>query len=231
VTDDFVMTNQTLPGQPPAYDPPPEPPTRSFRKRHPKTFWALVIIGGLIALSIITSALSPKDDSGNVTTQSEPSASSSSSTGKAATKPTTSAKQSAAPAKQGPGVGDEARDGKFGFTVTRVRCGIKKVGNDFLNARAQGQFCLVGLTVKNIGDEPQTMFSNDQKGFIGDTEYAADDTATIYVAKDGNSPWLKEINPGNILTGTIVYDIPKGKKLTKLELHDSPFSEGVEVHL
>jgi hypothetical protein len=33
------------------------------------------------------------------------------------------------------------------------------------------------------------------------------------------------------VTGTLVFDVPKGTKPSKLELHDSPFSGGVEVQL
>lgn len=142
----------------------------------------------------------------------------------------TTAAPTPAPA-QGPGIGDEVRDGQFAFTVTNVKCGVKEVGDQYLNAKAQGQFCLVSLTVKNIGDSPQTMLSDNQNGFIGDTKYGVDDTATLYASKGGESPWIKDINPGNTLTGKIVFDIPKGKSLTKLELHDSAFSGGAEVAL
>jgi len=40
------------------------------------------------------------------------------------------------------------------------------------------------------------------------------------------------VNPGNTLTGKLVFDdIPAGAALTKIELHDSPFSGGVAVAL
>lgn len=42
---------------------------------------------------------------------------------------------------------------------------------------------------------------------------------------------LNDINPGNQVTGVVVFDIPKNVKLTRLELHDSPFSGGVPVSL
>ena len=127
-------------------------------------------------------------------------------------------------------VGQPARDGKFEFTVKAPRCGVKKVGSDLLGAKAQGQFCLVTVQVKNIGDEPQTFSDSSQKAFGADVEYSTDTTAGLYANED-TSTFLNEINPGNKVTGVLVFDIPAKAKLTKLELHDSPFSGGVTVTL
>ena len=33
------------------------------------------------------------------------------------------------------------------------------------------------------------------------------------------------------MTGKLVFDVPKSTKLTRMELHDSIFSDGVEVAL
>lgn len=121
-----------------------------------------------------------------------------------------------------------ARDGKFEFTVTKVACGKTEIGEDFLAEKAQGMFCLVTLTVKNIGDKPQTMFSENQAAYAGETMYSADSSAAL--ALKGNSDvWMNEVNPGNQVTGTIVFDVPKGTTLTRFELHDSAFSGGVTV--
>lgn len=126
-------------------------------------------------------------------------------------------------------IGESVRDGKFEFTVQKVKCGVSKVGSDLLGAKAQGQFCLVTLKVKNIGKEPQLFSDSNQKGFgAGDTEYSPDSGAALYV-NDGANTLLNEINPGNQVTGVIVFDIPKNAKLAKLELHDSMFSGGIMV--
>lgn len=81
-------------------------------------------------------------------------------------------------------MGDKVRDGKFEFTVTGIECGIDQVGNEYLSAAAQGQFCALDLTVTNIGDEPQHLFADNQQ--LYDTqgrEFSSDGEATIY----GNS--------------------------------------------
>jgi hypothetical protein len=137
-----------------------------------------------------------------------------------------------APAEEaaGPGIGDEARDGKFAFTVSKIKCGVKKVGNEFLNSKAQGQFCLVTMTVKNIGEEAQSFDASSQKGQTNTgATVDADSSASLYANEDANT-FFNEINPGNSLKNVVVvYDIAEDQTIDALELHDSMFSEGVIV--
>lgn len=135
-----------------------------------------------------------------------------------------------APKPAGPKLGSKVRDGKFQFVVTKVTCGIKTVGNEYLNTKAQGQFCRADMSITNIGDEPQTMFADNQTAF--DTKgrkFSADSEASFY--DDKSEVLFEEINPGNTVKGRVYFDVPKGVKLAKLELHDSLFSGGVEVAL
>ncbi|MBM7489149.1 hypothetical protein JOD64_000371 [Micromonospora luteifusca] len=135
-----------------------------------------------------------------------------------------------APAKTAK-VGQAARDGKFEFTVKSSKCGVAKIGTDVIGAKAQGQFCLVTVNVKNIGKEAQMFDGSSQKAYAADgTEYSADSGAAIYANKNAET-FLNDINPGNQVNGVVVFDIPKNVKLTKLELHDSMFSGGVTVAL
>lgn len=129
-----------------------------------------------------------------------------------------------------PGIGDKARDGKFLFTVTKVKPGVDQIGSDDFGVQAQGQFVLVTVKVKNIGDEAQTMFGDNQTLFIDGRKFSADTEAAMYL-EDSNS-LFEEINPGNSLNGTIVFDVPKkATAFEKIELHDSMFSGGVDVDL
>ncbi|MGH3663271.1 MAG: DUF4352 domain-containing protein [Micromonosporaceae bacterium] len=129
-------------------------------------------------------------------------------------------------------VGEPARDGKFEFTVTKVDdSGRKRVGDQYFGTTAQGEFILVHVTVKNIADQPQTFSGEEQKLFSADgKEFSADTEAAIYMGEASQSLW-EEINPGNVVKGVVVFDVPKGTKLSKLVLHDSAFSGGVEVSL
>lgn len=123
------------------------------------------------------------------------------------------------------------RDGKFEFVVSGVECGVKKVGSEFLEEKAQGQFCLVQMSVTNIGDEAQFFDAGSQKG-VTDTgaKVDADGSASLSVPENENS-FLEEINPGNSIDVVVVYDIAKDQTLESLELYDSMFSGGVAVSL
>jgi hypothetical protein len=128
-------------------------------------------------------------------------------------------------------VGTPVRDGKFEFVVKNVECGKPAVGDSSLGETAQGQFCLVGVSVKNIGTEPQILSDSDQKAFGSDgAEYNTDSAAGIY-ANGNNNVWLNEINPGNQIEGVLVYDIPTSARIARLELHDSAFSGGAKVNV
>jgi uncharacterized protein DUF4352 len=128
-------------------------------------------------------------------------------------------------------IGEPARDAKFEFTVKEIKCGVPSVGSELLGEKAQGQFCLVTVNVKNIGEKPQTLFDSNQKAFSASgTEYAVDSAAGLYANKD-QGVWVNEINPGNQVTGVFVFDVPKDAQLAKLELHDSAFSGGITVQL
>lgn len=128
-------------------------------------------------------------------------------------------------------IGEPARDGKFEFTVKSTKCGVSKVGTNLLGAKAQGQFCLITINIKNIDKEAQMFDASNQKAYdAAGTEYSADGSAAIYANKNGET-FLNDINPGNQVTGVVVFDIPKDVTLTKLELHDSMFSGGVTVAL
>lgn len=170
----------------------------------------LTVILAFVAIGIVSSALGGGSDS-----------SKSNSTSKKTESTATVAK-----------VGEVAKDGKFEFTVSSVECGKTSVGtNEYLTKTAQGQYCLLNISVKNIGDEAQSLLSSNQYLLnAGGQKYSADDVATMYNTPNGTS-WYNDINPGNSVTGAIVFDVPKDQTPTTAELHDSAFSGGVKVSL
>jgi hypothetical protein len=190
-------------------------PTTSVRKnwflRH-KVPTGLLVLVALIVIASVTSG-GAKSTTASSTTASETS--------------------SAAPAKpKAAGIGTAVRDGKFEFTVTKVQAGVATVGPEALNQKAQGQYVLVTMTVKNIGDKAQMFDASSQKltDTAGKATYSADSAASLY-ANSGGETFLKDINPGNQITGTVVFDIPAGAVPARIELHDSAFSGGVKVAL
>lgn len=128
------------------------------------------------------------------------------------------------------GIGTPVEDGKFEFTVVEVKAPVSELGDpEFLGEAAQGEFVQVVLSVRNIGDEAQILLDSEQYAFSGETKFSSSSAAGLAV--ESNTVWLTEINPGNTIQGTIVFDVPVGTALDKLELHDSMFSGGVDVSL
>lgn len=128
-------------------------------------------------------------------------------------------------------IGAPVRDGKFEFVVKSIQCGVPNVGESFTTKTAQGQYCLLTVSVKNIGDVPQSLFSGNQFLYNAENQkYSADDSATFSVA-NSTTTWYSDINPGNSVEGVIVFDLPKDKVPVTAELHDSIASNGVKVSL
>jgi hypothetical protein len=186
----------------------------SFFKRHK----ILTVIGVIILLAIIGGAVGGGKKTNTST----------SSNGDSGKPNTAKTENKATTAK----LNEVARDGKFEFTVASVECGKPSVGtNQYLTKQAQGQFCLVNVTAKNIGSEAQTFDSSSQYLYdAAKSKFSADGTASLYANPQG-STFLNQINPGNSVSGILVFDVPKDKTPITAELHDSPFSGGVKVTL
>ncbi|MGV0740991.1 DUF4352 domain-containing protein [Mycolicibacterium sp. XJ870] len=124
------------------------------------------------------------------------------------------------------------RDGKFEFVVKAVQPGLAEVGdNPYLIEKAQGQFVIVTLSVANIGDQAQGFSPSNQKLF--DTEgrsFESDSMAQIALGSSDIPVW-DNINPGNTVDVSLVYDMPAAATPASIELHDSMFSGGVMVNL
>ncbi|MEU4562676.1 DUF4352 domain-containing protein [Actinoplanes sp. NPDC023936] len=129
------------------------------------------------------------------------------------------------------GVGDPVRDGKFEFVVSRVDCSRTSFGIEQLKRTAEGRYCVVSLSVRNIADEPKYFLGLAQKA--RDTtgaEYGYDEIAGLYANRDTGT-FLEKLEPGDRVTGELVFDIPARRRLAVLELHDFPLSGGVTVTL
>jgi hypothetical protein len=129
----------------------------------------------------------------------------------------------------GPGLGQPVRDGQFEFTVRSVECGRATLDNGWLHAQAKGQYCVVELTVTNVGTEARNFGDGLQRANGANGErYAVDTGAGVVANGSGEAVW-DVINPGISVTAKIVYDIPPGAAITALELHDGALSRGVTV--
>ncbi|MEU8122387.1 DUF4352 domain-containing protein [Spirillospora sp. NPDC049024] len=213
------------------YGPQQVPPALAPKKRGKGCLYA--IFGAVAGLFLMGSCVAV------VASSSETSPSAESPSRAAATKPSgTKQPRSKQPGKKAPGakkvtdgVGREYRDGKFAFTVTKVKKGVKKVGDQYFGDTAQGQFVVISVTVENIGDKART-FTNHNQTLIDakGREFDADPEASLWTEEDSKS-FLQQINPGNTVKGKLIYDVPPGTKLKAIELHDSMWSNGVTVPL
>lgn len=130
-------------------------------------------------------------------------------------------------------IGEPARDGKFEFVIKNVKCGEPSVSVEGipLSKSASGQYCLVDISVKNIGDKQQIFSESEQKLLnASGIQYSPDTTATLYNSNNSDV-FTSEVNPGITVEGTIVYDIPKDQTPVTGLLHDSAYSNGVKVTL
>ncbi len=129
------------------------------------------------------------------------------------------------------GLNQAVQDGKFEFTVTGVDCSKNTLGADPISTQATGVFCLVNVSVANIGDEAQTLDSTSQYGYDAAGKKFSTDTEAAFYLENGGDTLFEQLNPGTSVDGVLVFDVPAETQLTKLELHDSPFSGGVTVNL
>ncbi len=129
------------------------------------------------------------------------------------------------------GLNQAVRDGKFEFNVTGMDCSKTTLGADPISTQASGVFCLVNVSVANIGSEAQTLDSTSQVAYdAAGNKYSTDTEAAFYLDEAGQT-LFEQLNPGTSVNGVLVFDVPAGTQLTELELHDSMFSGGVTVNL
>lgn len=132
--------------------------------------------------------------------------------------------------------GTTVSDAGFNFVVNSIRCGETHISTSGLvnfYSDAQGQYCRLNVTVTNTGNSADSISAYEQHVFNSQGQkydYASDATA----AAAGNyvgTPLNDDINPGNSITGDIVFDVPKEVTPTKAELHGNGSSKGASVNL
>lgn len=208
-----------IPG--PGYQGGPPPQSQPRKKRHGCLF-ALLGAGGLLVIIVVIAVIAAIAGGG-----------SGPSTGTVAAPSSGSSGSSGSTGVHSAGIGDRVRDGKFQFVITgvshRKSVGPVSLG---LGETAQGEFTVLHLTVTNIGAQSQTL--DDSSQFVFDAKgrkFDANSSADIQANPNGGGAFLNDINPGNSVHAVILFDLPKGDKAVKAELHDSAFSDGVTVSL
>ncbi|MEV4636379.1 DUF4352 domain-containing protein [Actinoplanes sp. NPDC049548] len=121
-------------------------------------------------------------------------------------------------------------DGTFQFAVTGMRCGARRVGSDAFGQKARGEFCLVAVTVKNIGSRAGMLDGLSQTAYAADgSAFPSEAGAAMYVSRRAGV--LERIDAGARVRGTLVFDVPRGTRLTSIVLRDSLRTRGVRIPL
>lgn len=218
------MTQQSAPQQPnnpqyaynPSQTPPPPPGAGAKKKGWVKWVIAVVV---LLVLGGCINALTKGSSDKETTTQ----AAATTQAGEATKAATTAAgkKEEAAA-----GVGTAVKSGDIEFTITAFTCGVSVT--EPVTVTPQGKFCQLGLTAKNVGTK-QVMLSDSQVVLTDDkgAEYKA--SSDTFMAP--GAILLKQINPGNTLTGTIYVDVPADVTPTKAVVKGDLFAKGATIKL
>jgi len=191
---------------------------------------------GLVAFIVIMGALlgiaTHSGSSSNSSNKQPPSAAASSADGAASSAP---ASNSVTINPSPPGLNQPADDGKFEFVVSALKCGQHNLVNDneFENATAQGQFCVLSVSIKNIGSVAQTFDYSAQ--FLYDANpnvYSASSDGTEAANPSGSRCWsYASINPGVSQSCNVAFDVPASFQAVGAVLHDASVSDGVKVGL
>ncbi|BAL93223.1 hypothetical protein AMIS_80030 [Actinoplanes missouriensis 431] len=121
--------------------------------------------------------------------------------------------------------------GHFAFAVNGVRCGLESVGPEGLEQRASGHFCLLDVTVKNDGSEPELFDSGAQRAYDADgVAYAPAEQAAVFL-NDRYPTLLNEILPGETVTGVLAFDVPSDVELVELSVQGAQSTPGVRITL
>lgn len=205
---------------PPVYGAVPAPEQKkNWFARH-KLLTALLVI---VVLAIVGTAMSKQSDGKPAATSSSQAADSAAS-GNAAE----SADKAGAEAEGDKGDKKDKNDdatvgigtpvilGDFEVTVTNVEKGVSHIGNDVLGKDATGQYVIVDVTVKNTGKEAAGFAESEQK--LVDTEGRQHSVSGDSLYLGDASMIYEKVNPGNTVTGKLLYDVPADAVPAKLEL-------------
>lgn len=219
-------------GQPPQYGPPqpgpsayqygypPPPAGHPPRKRRGR--WVLLYILAALAVVIVIGQLAGGGNKG------QPAAGGSTGDSGGASA------QSAPASHAAPNPHAVVRDGDFAFRFLGMNCGPGAAARVYSEPDLTGSLppgskeCLVKLRVTDDRGEAQTWFASNQTAIDAQGHRLSTDDNDIFLAAAHENT---QLNPGVSITALVPYNLPKGDRIVKLELHDSVLSFGVTVRL
>jgi hypothetical protein len=127
-----------------------------------------------------------------------------------------------------PGLGGEATQGDFVFSVASTDRGdtVTSPIDDSVVNTATGEYFVVYLNVGNNGSAPLTFLSVLQLLSDGTQTYPPDIDASVSL-----SGGQVTIDPGEQLETALAFDVPVGTTATSIQLHGLPGDPGVDLPL
>ena len=152
------------------------------------------IVLGIIALFLIMTMLGSSDDN---TSNQSPATTTNQATSDQKTESTSTVYK----------MGDRVVVGDMAYTVTNFReAGL--VGDQYANAKPNGIYVIVDMTIENLGKESTTISSSYAK-IIDSQERTSESDPTAWVYLQDNI-LLKQIQPGLPVRGQEIFDVPEG---------------------
>jgi hypothetical protein len=128
-------------------------------------------------------------------------------------------------------IGSPVRDGQFEFLVLNITCGQSLIdtpsGKPII---AAGQFCMAPTQVRNIGSQPRKLSTAELKAHLTDGSTVKANKQAIEALSEDQKP-LRWLPATSTVSLTLVFDIDLDLRITSLELHDSPLSDGAVVEI
>lgn len=127
-------------------------------------------------------------------------------------------------------IGQPFRNGVFEITITRVAMGVAEMPLDATATSGDlepykpenGQFVLVHLTAKNVGNEPASMSTNGSS--IVDAEGKTYTNGKMYLGGLANQGLGEDQQPGVSKTGFLPFDVPATvTKVISLVVQSDPY--------
>jgi Domain of unknown function (DUF4352) len=119
----------------------------------------------------------------------------------------------------------------LGFDIEDYETGVTSLDQGTLHEEAMGAFTLVLLSVENSNDEPIIFDVNNVRGIDSSARTLAPDVEAAAIANMRNQGglFLKAVQPGETITGLVVFDVPAGETLLAIVVPDGASPDGTEI--
>ncbi len=105
-------------------------------------------------------------------------------------------------------IGQTATVGDVSYVVNGIET-ASSLGSEYFGESAQGVFLLVNVTVTNNGNEALDVSDSFFSLVNGEKTYDSNTMAAVHANENGESFFVKSINPDLSLTSYVVFDVPQ----------------------